>query len=194
MRTLAASTEAIEVTLETYTKKSSLDKSNFIHFVFIFAVVLSLSFVSFDLTKDDERSFVFSLLLILCGVYSTGSFKLRASKFLKTTDYTPSTAFAIICLSWWVALTDFFIGLDQTSRFSGFFLALSLLFTFVLMLDFVHFFSEKARKPITAKYVIRIGQIVLLVTLGAMFYFFINGNWDFHLGGPFDFLSRVMRG
>lgn len=176
------------------TNKSSLDKTNFINFVFILAVFLYLSFVAFDITKDDERSFVFYLLFIMCIAYSAGSYKLSSSKFLKTTDYTPSTAFVVICLSWWVALTDIFIVLDQTSRFSGFFLALSLLFTFVLMLEFIHFFSDKAGKPIPPWYVIRIGQIVLLVTLGAMFYFLMNGSWNFHIGGPFEFLSRVMRG
>lgn len=186
--------EAIEVILEKNTNKSSLDKTNFINFVYILAVFLCLSFVAFDITKDDERSFVFALLLIMCIAYGAGSFKLRYSNFLKTTDYTPSTAFAVICLSWWVALTDIFIVSEQISRFSGLFLVLSLLFTFVLMIEFIHFFSDKEGKPNTPWYFVRTSQIVLLVTLGAMFYFLIYGSWDFHIGDSFEFLSRVMRG
>ncbi|MBQ4831189.1 hypothetical protein J8L84_18085 [Alteromonas sp. MMG017] len=191
---LAASKEAFEVTLEKYTNKSTLNKTNFINFAFIFLVVICLSFVAFDLNKDDERSFVFSLLFIMWIAYGAGSNKVSAFEFRETTDYTPSASFAGICLCWWVALTDYFLVLDQTSRFSGFFLAFSLLLTFGLMLDFIHYFSDKIGKPITPWYIIRIGQIILVGTLGALLYFLVYGNWNFHIGGPFEFLSRVMRG
>ena len=191
---LAASMEAIEAILEKYVNKSSLDKTNFIHFVLILAIVLFLSFVVFDIKRHDERSFVFYLLFFIWIAYGAGSNKISSFEFRKTTDYTPAAAFSGICLCWWVALTDYFLVLDQTSRFSGFFLAFSLLLTFGLMLDFIHFFSDKVEKLITPQYVIRIGQVVLLVTLGASSYFLINGTWDYHIGDPFEFLSRVMQG
>ena len=191
---LAASMEAIEAILEKYVNKSSLDKTNFIHFVLILAIVLFLSFVVFDIKRHDERSFVFYLLFFIWIAYGAGSNKISSFEFRKSTDYTPAAAFSGICLCWWVALTDYFLVLDQTSRFSGFFLAFSLLLTFGLMLDFIHFFSDKVEKPITPQYVIRIGQVVLLATLGASSYFLINGTWDYHIGDPFEFLSRVMQG
>ena len=51
---LAASMEAIEAILEKYVNKSSLDKTNFIHFVLILAIVLFLSFVVFDIKRHDD--------------------------------------------------------------------------------------------------------------------------------------------
>ena len=62
--------EAIEAILEKYVNKSSLDKTNFIHFVLILAIVLFLSLCSFSTSKrHDERSFVFYLLLSTFGTH-----------------------------------------------------------------------------------------------------------------------------
>jgi hypothetical protein len=191
---LAASKEAIEVSMEKYTNKSTLDKTNFFHFGFILSTIIVLSFLVFDLNKEDERSFVFVLIFIMWIAYGTGSNKISTFEFHKTTDYTSSGMFAGICLSWWVAYTDYFLVIQQPSRFTGLFLAFALLFTLGLIADFMHYFSDKAGKSIAPWYVVRPGQILLLVTLGAMLYFFVFGSWTFHIGSPFEFLSRVMRG
>ena len=194
MRVLAASKEAIEVTLEKYIHKSTLDKTNFFHFIFIFFSVLFLSFVGFDLSKEDERSFVFSLLFILWFTYGVASDKVGVFEFRKTTDYSPSGIFAGICLCWWVALTDYFLVIEQDSRFSGLFLAYAIFSTIGLIAEFIHYFSDREGESIAPWYVIRPGQIILLITLGAMLYFFFYGSWEFHIGDPFDFLSRIIRG
>ena len=191
---LATSMEAFEVTLENYKDKSTLDKTNFFHFIFIFFTVLFLSFIGFDLSKADERSFAFSLLFILWVTYGVASDKVGVFEFRKTTDYSPSGVFAGICLCWWVALTDYFLVTGQVSRFSGLFLAYALFSTVGLIAEFIHYFSDREGKSIAPWYVIRPGQIILLITLGAMLYFFFYGSWGFHIGDPFDFLSRVMRG
>ena len=180
--------------MEKYINKSTLDRKNFVHFVFILSTFLFLSFVAFDLNEHDERSFVFAILFVMRVAYGMGSDKISAFEFHKTTDYTSSREFTGLCLCWWVALTDYFLVLEQTSRFTGFFLAFALLSTLGMIAEFIHYFSDKARKSITPWYVIRPGQIMLLITLGAMLYFFIYGSWAFHIGGPFEFLSRVMRG
>ena len=179
--------------MEKFINKSSLDITSFLHFGFILSIFLLLSFVAFDLNKLDERSFVFALLLFMWLAYSAGSDKISAFEFEKTTDYTSSSAFAGICLCWWVALTDYFLIIEQTSRFTGFFLAFALLLTLGMIADFIHYFSDKAKKNIAPWYVVRPGQMLLLITLGAMLYFFIYGSWAFHIGSPFEFLSRVIR-
>tara|TARA_R110001606_G_scaffold395344_1_gene567517 strand:+ start:641 stop:1030 length:390 start_codon:yes stop_codon:yes gene_type:complete len=126
--------------------------------------------------------------------YGLGSNRFSAVEFIKTTDYEPSGAFSAICLCWWVGYTDYFVSTGDVSKFTGFFLMFAFLATFGISVNFIHYFSDKQRKSIIPQYVIRPTQVLLLFTLGAIFFFFIYGTWSFHLGYPFDYLSRVMRG
>lgn len=179
--------------MEVNNKKSTLNKTNFLNFALIISIFLLLSFVFFDISKVEQRSFVFMLLFCLNILYGASSSRLKMSRFEKTADYGPAALFCAFSLCWWVALTNYLFIDSAPSRFTAFFLIYALIPTLGLSAEFILYFADKHPENRPPWFIVRPVQLVLMITFGAIFYFIVYGDWSFHIGSPFELLNKLMR-
>lgn len=180
--------------METALKpQSTLNRTNFCHFLFVFLLNIA-SFFVFDLTNATDRSFAFYLFFVLTIAYTAGRGKITAFEFEKTVDYGPTSDFSSLCLCWWVAITDYIQPSAEVSKYTGFFLLFALLATFNLSANILLFLSDKAEKEVIPMNVIRPTQLLMLLTLSTSTYFFVTGNWSFGISDPFSSITMFFRG